>query len=61
MYEKPTLEKFGTFRELTQIGFSGATDGFTIIGPPPGSSPASGCGLSPFIGGCAGQAGPTSS
>ena len=33
MYKKPELEKFGTFRELTQIGILGATDGYTITGP----------------------------
>jgi hypothetical protein len=27
MYSKPTLEKFGTFRELTQLGFFNASDG----------------------------------
>ena len=42
MYRKPQLEKFGTFRELTQIGFSGASDGFTIIGP---NTSANGCDL----------------
>ena len=33
MYKKPELEKFGTFRELTQIGIVGVTDGYTITGP----------------------------
>jgi hypothetical protein len=32
MYQKPKVERFGTFRELTQIGFNGSTDGFTICG-----------------------------
>ena len=32
MYQKPKVERFGTFRELTQIGFNGDTDGFTICG-----------------------------
>lgn len=32
MYQKPQMERFGTFRELTQIGFNGSTDGFTICG-----------------------------
>jgi hypothetical protein len=32
MYTKPALEKFGTFRELTQWGFSSASDGGSIFG-----------------------------
>lgn len=32
MYSKPKVERFGTFRELTQVGFNGTTDGFTICG-----------------------------
>ncbi|MBA2686067.1 MAG: lasso RiPP family leader peptide-containing protein [Gemmatimonadaceae bacterium] len=32
MYHKPKVERFGTFRELTQVGFNGTTDGFTICG-----------------------------
>jgi hypothetical protein len=32
MYSKPQLEKFGTFRELTQIGFRGVSDGLSIPG-----------------------------
>ena len=32
MYSKPALEKFGTFRELTQWGFRSATDGGSIFG-----------------------------
>ncbi|HLB09432.1 MAG TPA: lasso RiPP family leader peptide-containing protein [Gemmatimonadaceae bacterium] len=32
MYQKPKVERFGTFRELTQVGFNGTTDGFTICG-----------------------------
>lgn len=32
MYRKPTLERFGTFRELTQVGFQGASDGVTFQG-----------------------------
>ena len=32
MYEKPRVERFGTFRELTQVGFTGASDGFCIKG-----------------------------
>ena len=32
MYQKPSLEKFGTFRDLTPWGFSSATDGGSIFG-----------------------------
>lgn len=32
MYQKPKVERFGTFRELTQIGLQGSSDGFTICG-----------------------------
>lgn len=32
MYEKPRLERFGTFRELTQIGLSSDADGIVIFG-----------------------------
>ena len=30
MYEKPTLERFGTFEELTLAGFSGSSDGWVL-------------------------------
>jgi len=33
MYVKPTLEKFGTFRELTMVGWSGASDNVFVLGP----------------------------
>jgi hypothetical protein len=33
MYEKPTLTRFGTFRELTQFGADGGTDALTMNGP----------------------------
>jgi hypothetical protein len=33
MYSKPGLERFGTFRELTRVGFNGASDGLLIVGP----------------------------
>ncbi len=32
MYQKPSLEKFGTFRELTQWGLASASDGGSIFG-----------------------------
>ncbi len=38
MYHKPKLERFGTFRELTRIGFGPDGDGgiFGFLdGPPP--------------------------
>ena len=41
MYEKPKLERFGTFRELTQVGFNGNSDGFTVCGVPGASGTGS--------------------
>ena len=32
MYEKPILRRFGTFRELTQLGLRASTDGGSIFG-----------------------------
>ena len=32
MYEKPSLKKFGTFRDLTQLGLNKSTDGASIFG-----------------------------
>ena len=32
IYQKPTLEKFGTFRDLTRLGFNKANDGVGIFG-----------------------------
>ncbi len=37
MYQKPRVERFGTVRELTLVGWNGATDGFTISGPASGT------------------------
>jgi hypothetical protein len=34
MYEKPTLERFGTLREMTQAGPTGTTDGVYVCGIP---------------------------
>jgi hypothetical protein len=31
-YQKPLVEKFGSFRELTQLGFASSTDGASIFG-----------------------------
>lgn len=33
MYSKPKVERFGTFRELTQSGFGGAGDGCIVLDP----------------------------
>jgi hypothetical protein len=32
MYEKPTVERFGVFRELTKWGLSGDSDGGAVFG-----------------------------
>lgn len=32
MYQKPLLQRYGSFRELTRWGFSSATDGGSIFG-----------------------------
>lgn len=32
MYQKPAVQMFGSFRELTRIGFSNASDGASILG-----------------------------
>ncbi len=32
MYQKPSVSKFGTFRELTQAGCTGTSDGRTFEG-----------------------------
>ena len=31
-YQKPALEKFGTFRDLTRLGLRSASDGASILG-----------------------------
>lgn len=31
-YQKPTVEKFGAFRDLTLLGLSSSTDGASIFG-----------------------------
>ena len=31
-YEKPALQRFGTFRELTLVGWNTITDGSTFLG-----------------------------
>jgi hypothetical protein len=40
-YAAPALTRFGTFRELTRVGFSGLSDGF-VLGDDDGST-ATGC------------------
>lgn len=40
-YAAPALTRFGTFRELTRVGFSGLSDGF-VLGDDDGP-PAAGC------------------
>jgi hypothetical protein len=42
MYEKPRVERYGTFRELTRIGFNGRTDGFTVTNNDTGDT-STGC------------------
>ena len=41
MYEKPSVQRFGTFRDLTQAGCSGMSDGETFkgTGPSVGNTP----------------------
>ena len=42
MYQQPTVQRFGTFRDLTQAGCSGMTDGETfkgVTGPSVGNVP----------------------
>lgn len=51
MYQKPKLERFGTFRELTRVGFNGTTDGMTICGNGSGNEE---CTLHPDNPGCRG-------
>lgn len=55
MYHKPKVERFGTVRELTLVGFTGATDGYTITG---GSTTGNG---SDLCGGATSSPCPTSS
>jgi hypothetical protein len=34
MYEKPQIERFGTFRQLTRIGADAGTDAGSVYGIP---------------------------
>ncbi len=38
MYGKPTVVRFGSFRELTRAGCSGSSDNITWTGPGPGGT-----------------------
>ena len=38
LYRKPAVERFGSFRELTQLGFSSASDGASIFATISGSN-----------------------
>lgn len=44
MYQKPSLTRLGTFRQLTQLGCTGSTDSFSVpgIGTSIGSTPING-------------------
>jgi hypothetical protein len=37
MYQKPTLQKYGSFGELTRSGFNGGGDGCIILDPGTGA------------------------
>jgi hypothetical protein len=50
MYKKPKLERFGTFRELTQLGLDADGDGGVYIGLI-ANSVADGCNLNQYTGG----------
>ncbi|CAN5769233.1 hypothetical protein BH23GEM3_BH23GEM3_07050 [soil metagenome] len=39
MYEKPSLERFGTFRDLTQIGAAAGDDISAVFGLAAGCNP----------------------
>ena len=42
MYQKPSIARFGSFRDLTQAGCTGNSDGMTfngVTGPSVGSEP----------------------
>lgn len=38
-YARPTVQRFGTFREMTRQGFSGNVDGGLILGPDGSTTP----------------------
>lgn len=38
MYQKPRVQRFGTFRELTQAGIDGACDGYSVTNTSTGAT-----------------------
>lgn len=51
MYQKPKLERFGTFRELTKLGLDADGDGGVYIGLIANNAVADGCNLNQFTAG----------
>ena len=51
MYRKPKLERFGSFRELTQLGLDAEGDGGVYIGLIASTPSADGCNLNQYTGG----------
>lgn len=51
MYQKPTVVRLGTFRQLTQLGCVGGTDSFSVpgIGTSIGSTPVVGSNGQPTV------------
>lgn len=45
MYQKPRVERYGTFRELTRLGFTGTSDGLLVVNASTGATVGSGSGL----------------
>jgi hypothetical protein len=37
MYQKPELQKYGSFKDLTQTGFAGGGDGCIVLNPSTGA------------------------
>jgi hypothetical protein len=42
VYEKPTVQRFGMFRELTLVKVTGACDGFAVTGTDGGATSSDG-------------------
>jgi hypothetical protein len=38
MYQKPSVKKFGSFRELTKVGFNNVSDGGAVFGTAVGNN-----------------------
>jgi hypothetical protein len=51
VYQKPKVQRFGTFRELTQAGLTGSCDGFTVTNNDTGVS-TDGSNWNPAAGAC---------